>query len=637
MLGEGGPFVRRLPGFVPRSGQQEMASRVEDAIAHGGRLIAESGTGTGKTFAYLVPALLSGRKTLISTGTRHLQDQLYRRDLPMVLEALQVPVTTALLKGRSNYLCLHRLERLEADGVGHRLAGQLAGVRNWSQRTRSGDIAELGELPEDAEVWPLVTSTTENCLGSKCGSFNDCHVLRARREALAADLVVVNHHLFFADLALREEGFGSLLPGAEAVIFDEAHQLPEIASLFFSQSLTSAQLRGLVRDARLEHVREQSGIEALMPACDRLDKAVSDFRLALGEEPRRAAWTALDGSPDFRAARTALDEGLRHLCTLLEQAAPRGEGLASCARRASTLLDRLLQIGATLSTEIVTWFETSVRGFGIHLTPLDTATPFRARLEEETRAWVFTSATLSVSGRFDHFQEQLGLEHADTGIWESPFDYAGQSLLYLPAGLPEPASPDYVGAVIDCACKVVQASRGRAFVLFTSHRALRQAASLLAGRVPYPLLVQGQAPRGQLLTRFRELGNAVLLGTGSFWEGVDVRGETLSCVIIDKLPFAAPDDPVFQARAAAMEESGGSPFMDFQLPTAVLALKQGAGRLIRDTTDRGVLVLCDPRLLGKGYGRAFLSSLPPMPKTREMAEVTAFFGEAGVPALLAEV
>ena len=614
-----------------------MASRIEEAIAHDGILVAESGTGTGKTFAYLVPALLSGRKTLISTGTRHLQDQLFRRDLPVVLEALQVPVTTALLKGRANYLCLHRLDVLEAEGVGKRLASQTASVRRWSQRTRSGDIAELGELPEDAEVWPLVTSTTENCLGSQCGSFEDCHVLRARREAMAADLVVVNHHLFFADMALREEGFGSLLPGAEAIIFDEAHQLPEIASLFFSQSLTGAQLRGLARDVRSEHMREQSGIDELIPASDRLEKAVSDFRLALGEEPRRAAWSALDGNAPFRDAVTALDENLRHLGNLLERAAPRGEGLAGCARRASILLDRLLQITQAPSGEIVAWFETTPRGFGVHLTPLDTATPFRARLEEEPRAWIFTSATLSVNGRFDHFQSQLGLDTADTGVWESPFDYAGQSLLYLPTGFPEPASPEYVSNVVDLACEIVGASRGRAFLLFTSHRALRQAATLLADRIPYPLLIQGQAPRAELLARFRELGNAVLLGTGSFWEGVDVRGETLSCVIIDKLPFATPDDPVFQARAAAMEEAGGNPFMDFQLPAAVLALKQGAGRLIRDTTDRGVLVLCDPRLLSKGYGKAFLASLPPMRRTRDLGEVRSFFGQEPVSSAIAGV
>jgi ATP-dependent DNA helicase DinG len=602
-----------------------MASRIEEALAHDAILVAESGTGTGKTFAYLVPALLSGRKTLISTGTRHLQDQLFRRDLPVVLDALAVPVTVALLKGRANYLCLHRLERLAAEGAGQRLAGQLARVREWSSRTRSGDIGELGDLPEDAEVWPFVTSTAENCLGGKCESYEQCHVLKARREALAADVVVINHHLFFADLALREEGFGSLLPGAGAVIFDEAHQLPEIASLFFSQSFASAQLRGLVRDVRLEEVRERSGVAELIPAGDRLDKAVSDFRLALGEEARRAAWTTVAESAVVREALAALERALRELGAWLEKAAPRGEGLAGCARRASTLLDRLLQFTQTPGDKLVAWFEATPRGFGLHLTPLDTATPFRARLEEEPRAWVFTSATLSVNGRFDHFQAQLGLETADTAIWESPFDYAGQSLLYLPSGLPEPSAPDYPARVVDLAVEVIAASRGRAFLLFTSHRALRQAAERIAGRLDYPLLVQGQAPRGELLARFRELGNAVLLGTGSFWEGVDVRGESLSCVIIDKLPFATPDDPVFQARAAALEEAGGNPFVDFQIPAAVLALKQGAGRLIRDTGDRGVLVLCDPRLLSKGYGRSFLRSLPPMRPTRDLDEVRSFF------------
>jgi len=612
-----------------------MASRIEEAMACDGRLIAESGTGTGKTLAYLVPAVLSGRKILISTGTRHLQDQLYRRDLPVVLQALQVPVTTALLKGRSNYLCLHRLGQLESDGVSRRLAGQLTGVRDWSRRTRTGDVAELGELPEDADIWPLVTSTADNCLGSKCESYDDCHVLRARREALAADLLVVNHHLFFADLALREEGFGSLLPGSEVVVFDEAHQLPELASLFFSQSLTSVQLYGLVRDVRLEHVREQSGIETLPASADRLEKAVADFRLAMGMELRRADWSSLEQRPGFHDARQTLSDSLGDLASLLDKAAARGEGLANCSRRASVLLDHLLQIGTVSSNEQVTWAETTARGFGIHLTPLDIATPFQSHLEQESRAWIFTSATLSVNGRFDHFQSQLGLESADTSVWESPFDFARQTLLYLPAGLPEPAAPDYVGAVIEIAVKVLQASRGRAFLLFTSHRALRQAVTLLAGRVPYPLLVQGEAPRGELLARFRELGNAVLLGTGSFWEGVDVRGEALSCVLIDKLPFASPDDPVLRARAAALEAEGRNPFMEYQLPVAVLALKQGAGRLIRDSNDRGTLVLCDPRLTTKGYGRTFLASLPPMPRTRELQDVTRFFsarsGVAGAP------
>jgi ATP-dependent DNA helicase DinG len=623
MLGEDGPLARRLAHFAPRRAQQEMAARIEEALAHGGRFIAESGTGTGKTFAYLVPALLSGKKVLISTGTRHLQDQLFRRDLPLVREALGLPVHTALLKGRSNYLCLHRLERAEGEARGARFARELAVIRDFARRTRGGDLAELGSLPEDSDLWPLVTSTPDNCLGSQCPRFDDCFVNRARREALAADMVVINHHLFFADLVLREEGFGNLLPGAEAVIFDEAHQLPEIASNFFGVNLSSHQLVELCRDAVTEELSERSMVEGIVETAQSTEKAVADLRLAMGADARRGAWEILDRQPGFHTAVEALTERLRQLAERLEQAAPKGQGLATVSRRAQDLFDRLLRVTDNAHGDHVAWFETGARSFGFHLTPLDIAPAFRAHTEGK-RAWVFTSATLAVAGRFDHIIRNLGLEDADTALWQSPFDYANQALLYLPEGLPQPSAPDYTQRVVERALPVIEASRGRAFFLFTSHRALQQAAGLLAGRLPYPLLVQGEAPRAELLERFRTLGNAVLLGAASFWEGVDVRGEALSCVIIDKLPFASPDDPVFQARARALEEAGHNPFIEHQLPEAVIALKQGVGRLIRDYGDRGVLVLCDPRLRSKGYGRVFLDSLPPMARTRDLGDVQRF-------------
>jgi ATP-dependent DNA helicase DinG len=604
-----------------------MAVHIERALADRSTLIAESGTGTGKTFAYLVPALLSGKKTLISTGTRNLQDQLYHRDLPRVAEALATPVRSALLKGRANYLCLHRLERAHQEV---RLAGaheteHLARIRDWSAATVSGDVAELAEVPEDSVLWPWVTSTADNCLGAKCDHYDACFVNRARREALAAELVVVNHHLFFADLALREEGFGQILPGAEAVIFDEAHQLPEIASNFFGQTLTSHQLVSLGRDTVGEELKERSAVAGLREAAEKLEKAVADLRLAFGREPQRGGWETLSGRKGFHAALADTRSRLTDLTNRLDQAASRGPGLANCFRRASGYLDRLLLLTDGPPPEYIPWFETGARSFTLRLTPMDVAGPFRACLSDQPRAWIFTSATLAIDGRFEHFQRQLGLDEAETGIWESPFDYTRQALMYLPPGLPEPAAPDYTQQVLEVALPVVEASRGRAFLLFTSHRALRIAAEQLSGRLPFPLLVQGTAPRAELLDRFRALGNAVLLGTGSFWEGVDVRGEALSCVIIDKLPFASPDDPVLTARAAAMEAAGRNPFRDYQLPNAVIALKQGAGRLIRDVHDHGVLVLCDPRLLTKSYGRTFLASLPPMPRTRELAEVQGFF------------
>ncbi len=627
ILGADGPLAARLPGFTPRRAQQEMAARIEQVLADYSVFVAESGTGTGKTFAYLVPALLSGKKILISTGTRHLQDQLYHRDLPLVREALGVPVSTALLKGRSNYLCRHRLERVEGDGrlAGRRDQSNLTRIREWGGRTRRGDIAEMDTIPEDSDLWPLVTSTADNCLGGDCGHYDECFVNRARREALAADVVVVNHHLFFADLALREEGFGQLLPGVEAVIFDEAHQLPEVASNFLGLSLSSHQLVSLCRDSIAEDLKEHSGVAGLPAAAQSLEKAVADFRLTFGVEPRRDAWDKLENAKAVHAALTELKTRLTDLSAGLDKAAGKGQGLASCARRASDLLDRLLTIGESAPADHVAWFETTTRSFTLYLTPLDIAASFRSHTGNGKKAWIFTSATLAVKKSFAHFQAKLGLEQAETGLWDSPFNYAQQTLLYIPPGLPLPSAPDYTDRVLDAAAPVLRASRGRAFILFTSHRALKAAATRLRDALDYPLLVQGDVPRSELLRRFREFGNAVLLGTSSFWEGVDVRGEALSCVIIDKLPFASPDDPVLQARAAAMEQAGRSPFADYQLPEAVIALKQGVGRLIRDENDHGVLVLCDPRLLSKGYGKTFLASLPPMPLTRSLEDVERFF------------
>ncbi len=629
ILGAGGPLAGTLRRFVPRAGQQDMAARIERALADNATFIAESGTGTGKTFAYLVPALLSGKKTLISTGTKNLQDQLYHRDLPQVRDALGIPVTSALLKGRANYLCLYRLEQARLDGRmgSKRLSADLVKIQTWRGRTRTGDIAEVSGVREDSPLWSAVTSTVDNCLGSNCPNYGDCFVNRARREALAADVLVVNHHLFFADLSLREEGFGQLLPGVEEVIFDEAHQLPEVASNFFGLALSGHQLHGLCRDAVAADLKERSGIEALQPSANKLEKAVADFRLAFGVEPQRASWRKVADTKPAEAALAELKERLSRFSSVLDAAAGKGEELTNCFRRSSEYLDRLLMISENPPSDYISWFETTARTFTLRLTPLNIAVPFRRHTESGKKAWIFTSATLAVNKRFDHFQGQLGLEDADTGLWDSPFDYAKQALLYIPPGLPEPAAPEYTARVVESAVPVLQASRGRAFVLFTSHRALNLATELLQGRLEYPLLVQGSAPRPELLDRFRSIGNAVLLGTGSFWEGVDVRGEALSCVIIDKLPFASPDDPVLQARGKALEEEGRNPFMEYQLPNAVLALKQGTGRLVRDENDRGVLVLCDPRILSKGYGKTFLESLPPMPLTRDIRDVQEFYGD----------
>lgn len=628
-LGEDGPLIGRLPGFVARRTQQDMATRIEQAIADSAVFIAESGTGTGKTLAYLVPAILSGKKILVSTGTKALQDQLFQRDLPLIREALGVPVSTALLKGRANYLCLHRLERAEIETrFGHSgRSDNLRKIREWAGRTASGDTSELVDVPEEVDIWPQVTSTPENCLGGGCEHINSCFVSKARREALAAEILVVNHHLFFADLVLREEGFGQLLPGVEAVIFDEAHQLPDIASNFFGSTVSSQQLLGLSRDSITEEHKEHSGVTGLETAARHLEKTVADLRLALGVEPRRAAWSRIEQHKPFQGALEAARTCLSQLSSLLERAAVKGAGLASCWRRSQELLDRVFLLSESPPPEHVRWFETGTRHFMLRMTPMDIATPFHQCLADGKKAWIFTSATLAVGNSFSHFQAQLGLDEAQTAQWESPFDYATQALLYVPRGLPPPSAPDYTERVVELAIPVLEASRGRAFILFTSHRALKLAAERLAGRIAYPLLVQGSAPRSELLQRFRDFGNAVLLGTGSFWEGVDVRGEALSTVIIDKLPFASPDDPVLQARGEAMEREGRSAFMQHQLPNAVIALKQGAGRLIRDVHDKGVLMLCDPRLLSKGYGKVFLASLPALRRTHDPAVVQAFFDQ----------
>ncbi|MBU1191174.1 MAG: ATP-dependent DNA helicase [Gammaproteobacteria bacterium] len=622
-----GLLARKLPGYAPRAAQRSMAEAVATTLDKGGQLVVEAGTGTGKTFAYLAPALLSGRKVIVSTGTKHLQDQLFDRDLPTLRSALGVSTRIALLKGRANYLCLHRLDLAAAEGrfSSRAQASELEQIRSWAGRTKSGDIRELAEVAEDSPLWPRVTSTSDNCLGSDCPNYNDCHVMKARRAAQDAELLVINHHLLFADMALKEEGFGELLPGVDAVIVDEAHQIPEVATQFFGLSLGSRQLAGIARDAVQEHLREAGDMGDLPEAAASLEKAVAELRLAMGPGSQRQPWKALGDHPRLRAALEDVASQLDDLRGWLEAAAPRGRGLENCWRRAERVHERLQLVVGKPPTDYVHWVETFTRGFAIHFTPLSIAPLFRAQLATLDNTWIFTSATLAVGDSFEHFVGALGLDEPRTLRLDSPFDYAHNALLYLPPNMPEPRDDTYTEAVIRIARDVVSASGGRAFLLFTSHRALQEAAAALSASLKYPVLVQGQAPRAELLARFRQLGDAVLLGTGSFWEGVDVRGEALSMVLIDKLPFASPGDPVLQARIDTLRAAGGNPFFDVQVPEAVITLKQGAGRLIRDVQDRGVLVLCDPRLVNKGYGRVFRASLPPMPVTKQLADVQAFF------------
>ncbi|WP_395683452.1 ATP-dependent DNA helicase [Dokdonella sp.] len=627
LLGPEGPFAREVPGFAPRAVQQAMAAAVEEAIADRQMLVAEAGTGTGKTYAYLVPALMSGKRVIVSTGTKTLQDQLFHRDLPQVRGVLGARLSAALLKGRANYLCLHRLEQTYKEGrfTSREQVSQLHAIRVWSQRTLAGDRAELAEVAEDSLLWPKVTSTTENCLGADCPMFNDCFVVKARRAAQEADLVVVNHHLLFADLAIKQEGFGEILPGAHAFILDEAHQIPDLAGQFFSVTLSARQLSELAGDTLAECANVSGALASLQPAIEALTLAVKRLRLALDRFPTKGSFVQIEHDSEVERELAELAGALAALAEALDKHAARSRGLASIGERATEQAARLSHLTDGSARDAVHWYELSAHGFAFHATPLDIAGPLRELRAQSQAAWIFTSATLAVGGRFEHFARQIGLSDPLELRVDSPFDYGRQALAYLPRGLPDPSAADYVDRVIDAVVPVLEASNGRAFLLFTSHRALRRAAELLPQRIAFPLFVQGTAPRNLLLTAFRESGNGVLLGAASFWEGVDVAGDALSVVVIDKLPFAAPDDPVLVARLDALRDAGGNPFTEWQVPNAVIALRQGAGRLIRDVHDRGVLMLCDPRLTTRGYGKLFLASLPPLPRTANLDDAVRFF------------
>lgn len=626
IFGERGSLSGLVQGYGVRPQQQEMAAAIEEAIAAGESLVCEAGTGMGKTFAYLAPALLCGRKTIISTGTRHLQDQLFGKDLPLVRRAVDRPVQAVRLKGVNNYLCRHRLEQAERNPA--RTVAELRQIRAWSARTAEGDLAELSGVPEEAPARTAVSlSDMNNCLGAACDFYDNCFVFRARRRAQTADLVVVNHHLFLLDLALRKTGGMSLLPQAELVVFDEAHQLPALASRFFGRALDSRQLATLLKDSRKAHQEEAGDLPEFPDLLAAVQQALLDLRRAFPADDQRRAWPELRTTPEVAAALDSLAERLQTLYPVLEALSERGKLLSNCGARLFAALELLEKFHEETEPGYVQWLEIRDNEFFLHHTPLDVAAAFQSHISEHDGVLVFTSATLSVQRRFDYFAAQLGLGAVKTRLWDSPFDFERQSLLYLPRGLPHPsaAAAAFTEAVVEQALPLLRLTGGRAFFLFTSYRALNQATGLLREALDFPILAQGEASRMELLERFKEVQPAVLAGTRSFWEGVDVRGQALSCVIIDKLPFAAPGDPVQEARAAQLQEQGRNPFLECQVPEAAIVLKQGIGRLLRDRNDYGVLMICDPRLSTKGYGRAFLDSLPPMPRTERLADAAAFF------------
>jgi len=622
-----GGLAKVIPGYQPRAAQVEMAEAIAHAIEANQHLIAEAGTGTGKTFAYLVPAILSGKKVIISTGTKNLQDQLFNKDLPVIRKSMKKPFIAALLKGRSNYLCTYRLKNALTSTLGFSKedAAALAKISSWSKRTKTGDISEMSEVTESDPVWYQATSSVDNCLGQDCPDYADCFLVKARKKAQESEVLVVNHHLLCADWSIRDNGFGELLPDAEVVIIDEAHQLADTASNFLGITVSAKQMNDLANDALMEYFKDATDMPALRTACEDLEHEVKDMRLAFGIELKRGDWQDIENNPKIAASLAAVKDQLQRLADQLELASVKTKGLESCFKRADELVQQLKIILEDNSGKWIRWYETYKNTFTLSRTPLDIAAEFRAFMQHHQAAWIFTSATLSVANKFDHFANNLGLSNAASESWGSPFDYAHQSLFYHPKGLPQPNDYDFIPRIIEFAVPVLQASKGRAFFLFTSHRALKEAAELLEKKVDFPLLIQGSRPKGMLLEQFKAAGNAILLGTSSFWEGVDVRGEALSCVIIDKLPFASPGDPVLKARMDAMTKQGRNPFFHYQLPSAVIALRQGIGRLIRDVTDRGVLMVCDPRLLKRSYGQIFLDSVPAMKRTRDIEEVRAFF------------
>ncbi|ELY4559683.1 ATP-dependent DNA helicase, partial [Cronobacter sakazakii] len=621
-----GQLANAIPGFKPREPQRQMAQAVSAAIEAATPLVVEAGTGTGKTYAYLAPALRAGKKVIISTGSKALQDQLYSRDLPTVAKALEFKGRLALLKGRSNYLCLERLEQqaLAGGDLPVQTLSDVIQLRGWANETVDGDISTCGRVAEDAPVWPLVTSTNDNCLGTDCPLYKDCFVVKARKKAMEADVVVVNHHLFLADMVVKESGFAELIPEAEVIIFDEAHQLPDIASQYFGQSLSSRQLLDLARDIIIAYRTEVKDTQQLQKCADRLAQSTQDFRLQLGDPGFRGNLRELLADASISRALLLLDDALELCYDVAKLSLGRSALLDAAFERATLYRARLKRLKEINQPGYSYWYECNSRHFTLALTPLTVADKFQDVIAEKGGSWIFTSATLSVNDDLHHFTDRLGIHEAKTLLLPSPFDYARQALLCVPRGLPQTNQPQAGKALARMLQPLIEANQGRCFMLCTSHAMMRELAEQFRATMTLPVLLQGETSKSQLLEQFISAGNALLVATSSFWEGVDVRGDALSLVIIDKLPFTSPDDPLLKARMEDCRLRGGDPFDEVQLPEAVITLKQGVGRLIRDVDDRGVLVICDNRLVMRPYGAVFLKSLPPTPRTRDIGEAARF-------------
>ena len=626
-----GALSQKLPHFIARDAQVEMAKAVANVIDTKQQLVVEAETGTGKTFAYLAPALLSydkemGSKIIISTGSKALQEQLFTKDLPLLVETTSFTGKVSVLKGRNNYLCNERLNRfmLETKHKDRALQVELVKIKSWSLKTKTGDIADIDNLAEDAAIIPAITSNNDNCLGRECPSFDDCFIVKARKNAMEADLVVINHHLFFADLAVKETGFGELVPEAGVYIFDEAHQLPDIASMYFGESLSSRQLIELAKEIDYVYRTEMREAKQMSKAAEQLRTATLDFRLAFAMDKGTGSWRdkSRDRIMELHAQRLlqVMDFLNEVICELLGKS----EVLDHCFDRLNQFTLLFKKLNSVNESGFSYWYECTKQHFSLNITPLSVAQRFQLECQKKEAAWIFTSATLSVKGRFEHFTDLLGLQSSQCLQLNSPFDYAKQTLFVVPRLLPEPGNPGLADKLVERLSPVIRASKGRCFFLCTSHAMMNQLATGFRRTLTLPVLLQGEKSKQALLDEFVSQGNALLVATGSFWEGVDVRGQALSCVIIDKIPFASPDEPLLKARIEDAQLKGKDPFSDVQLPQAVITFKQGIGRLIRAEQDKGVVIVCDNRLVTRPYGSLFLNSLPSMPRTRNLDNAIEF-------------